>query len=175
MTCPGNPPPPPGYGIWKGAVPTPLTQWAMALRDNINNGFAYGTTWSIPYGDQVVIARKDHHTYTWKKGILLTDICIPGITLYAPLTIASVPPAGTITTPPGTAAPRTLGADETAIANPNAGPASTPDQVVPDPSLAVFSAAPTDWTLVVISAGAGAAVVGLFLLAMHHAGHVAHK
>lgn len=167
MSCGTDAPPPQGFAIWKGPVPTPLVQWAMGLRDHVGQ-FAFGTTWSTTYNDQLVLARCDHHTWhiDEKTGALRTNLCWKGITLYAPLTIDSAPPAGTITTGSG-AAPRTLGA---AVANPSAGPAVAPDQTTPDPNLAVFSSPSPDWGLVAISAAAGAAVVGLFLLAMHHAG-----
>ena len=82
MTCPANPPSPPGFTVWKGPVPTQLTQWAMGLRDHIAP-FPYGQTWSMPYNGATVIARKDHHQWTYRGGQIVTGICIPGITLYS--------------------------------------------------------------------------------------------
>ena len=159
MTCPGNPAPPPGYGLWKGPVPPVLTQWAMGIRDHINSGgFPFNTTWSVPYNDQLIVARKERHGWTYKNGQLVTGLCISGVTLYAPLTIDSAPPAGTI------------GTGDTPTANPNAGPALPPDQVTPSTDYGVFSSPPTDWSLIALSAGAGALVIGLFWLALHHAG-----
>lgn len=149
MTCPGNPPAPSGYQIWRGSVPTPLTQWAMDLRDKVR-GYPYGQTWTLAYGGQVVVARKDYHTWTYQNGGLRTGICIPGITLYSP-----TPP----TTGTGMLA-HTLG--------------DTPDTVQPDPSLGVYGAPETtDWKLVGASAVAIVAVGALFALAIRNAGRVA--
>ena len=95
MTCPGNPPPPDGYRVWRGSVPPELVQWAIDLRDHIRS-FPYGTVWTMSYGGQTVVARKDYHTWTYKGGQLLQGICIPGITLYEP-----IPPAVGASTPIG--------------------------------------------------------------------------
>ncbi len=55
----------------------------MELRDHVAS-FPYGQTWSMTYSDGTVVARKDHHTFTWRPGQgLVTGICIPGITLYS--------------------------------------------------------------------------------------------
>jgi hypothetical protein len=88
--CPSDPPPPAGYRVWTGAVPTELTQWAIDLLRHVN-AYAYGTTWTLVYQGQNVLARKDHHTWTWRGGVLVTGICIPGITLYtsAPATVSA--------------------------------------------------------------------------------------
>jgi hypothetical protein len=80
-SCATDPPAPAGYRVWTGAVPTELTQWAIDLLRHVNQ-YAYGTTWTMAYGGASVLARKDHHTWTWRGGVLVTGICIPGITLY---------------------------------------------------------------------------------------------
>jgi len=146
MSCPGNPPAPAGFTVWKGPVPTELVQWAISLRDHVS-GFPYGQTWTMQYTDptgktQTVTARKDYHTWTYRGGQLVQGICIPGITLY------QAKPTGVVGanygdplggTPDGTEA--VYGAD------------------VPGPGV--------NWKLVAVSAGAGALVVGLFWAAVH--------
>lgn len=118
---------------------------------------AYGETTGIDYVDPAtgqssfVVARKDHHTWTYKGGKLLTGICIPGITLYEPvLAMASL--AG----PEGS-----RGVGDTA----------TDSLATPDPNVAAFTNEPgTNWGLVGISALAAAAVVGAFVAGIHFAG-----
>jgi hypothetical protein len=145
MTCPANPPPPAGYRVWRGAVPTPLTQWAMDIRDHIAKP-AYGTTWQMDYGGQTVVARKDYHSWTYRGGQLVTGICIPGVTLYQP----------------------TVGMQLTAA------DALGPTDLAPDPTLAMWGAddvpEQTSWPLVIASGVAAAAVVTLFVVAIKHAG-----
>jgi hypothetical protein len=144
VNCPANPPAPLGFGVWKGPVPTVLTQWAMGLRDHINEGFEFGTTWTMPYNGQTVLARKDRHTFTWKNGVLLTGICISGITLYSQLT--GPQPA--------------IVADVDPLAN-------------PDGTEAVWSSPPpehTDWKIVAETAGVIAAVILATWAAVHFAG-----
>jgi hypothetical protein len=87
--CPPNPAAPSGYSIWKGPVPPELTQWAIQLRDNIAP-FPYGQQWVKTWNSQNIVARKDHHTWTYRKHpdgstTLAQNICIPGITLYKPV------------------------------------------------------------------------------------------
>ena len=141
--CPGNPPAPAGYAIWKGSVPTPLTQWAMDLRDHVN-GFPYGNVWTTSYGGAQVAARKDHHTWTYKNGTLVSGICIPGITLYREIIGAQAGEIG--------------GGD--------------PASVSPDPTLAVYGAddvpapaAPASSTGLIV-VGAVAAVLGVTAIAL---------
>jgi len=121
-------------------VPQPLVDWAISLRDQIAT-FDYGTTFELPYGGVVAVARKDHHTYTYRGGKLVTGLCLPGITLYAPLR------AG-------------VGAG-----------ATVDDTSTPDPNAALFTAdAGIDWKLVAGSGLATAAVIGAFFFALRHAG-----
>ena len=91
-----NPPPPDGFRIWRGAVPDPLTQWAMGLRDHVA-GFSFGTTWGTTYNNEYVVARRDCHPYTWKNGKLITGLHIKGITLYS-----QVPPVSAVSYNPAT-------------------------------------------------------------------------
>lgn len=137
MSCPSNPPPPPGFRIWRGPVPQPLVDWAISLRDRIST-FEYGTTFTLDYGGVTALARKDHHTYTYRGGKLVTGLCIPGITLYSPIAAA----AASIEAPADTS--------------------------LPDPNAALFPAPPdqTDWKLVAMSGLATAAIIAAFFWAL---------
>lgn len=158
-TCPPNPAPPDGYKIWRGPVPRPLSQWAIDQRDHWMQapGTQYGDTVGIDYVDPTtgqsayVVARKDHHTWTYVKGVLKTGICIPGITLYQPLltaALAGVPKRGVGDTS-----------------------SSTDTLETPDPTVAAYTNEPgTNWGLVGISALAAVGVVAAFWAGIHFAG-----
>jgi len=159
MTCANNPPPPDGFKIWRGSPPPrPLVQWAVDLRDHWMPKVNFGETTGIDFVDpttgqsQYVVARKDHHTWTYKNGQLVSGICIPGITLYqSKLTpaLAGAPGMGDAST--STATPDTLD--------------------TPDPTVAAYAQEPdTNWGLVAVSAGAAAAVVVAFWAGIHFAG-----
>lgn len=80
--CPGNPPPHPGYVYWTGGVPPALSVWAVKLLDG-SSRWPFGQEWTMPLGSETVIARKDHHTWTYRGGKLVHG-CFTGITLYRP-------------------------------------------------------------------------------------------
>lgn len=146
MTCPSNPPPPSGYRVWRGPVPQPLIDWAIGIRDRIRS-LQFGNIQSLDFNGSIILARVDHHSWTYRNGQLVTGICIPGVTLYEPIPGTGAPPLAEIGDPLAT----------------------------PDPELALFSAdtAPpeqTDWRLVALTAFVTAATVGLFFLALQHAG-----
>lgn len=145
MSCPANPPAPAGFAVWRGPVPPPLSRWAVGLLKTVNQ-HDFGYTWQTtdPTTGKPVVARLDRHTWHFdSSGKLLTGLCWKGVTLYASL------PQGQVGASTG---------------DPLGGP--------PDPNAAVYGAPPakTDWKLVALSAGAGAAVVGLFWAAIHYAG-----
>jgi hypothetical protein len=166
MSCPTNPPAPSGYRVWRKPVPTALTQWAMHLRDHINQ-YPYGTTWTTSYNGQGALARKDYHVYTYRKQSdgtmqLETGICISGITLYEPIPATSSPTTGTGATPDPVTPTTTLGDS---------------DLTTPDPNAAVYSKyeppETTDWPLTLLSAGAILGVSVAFAFALKHAGRAA--
>lgn len=84
--CPRDPPPPPGFAYWKGPVPTELGLWAQRLL-KVEGSVNYGYVWTTEYSGRPIAARKDHHTWTYRGGHLITGICIPGITLYRPIVL----------------------------------------------------------------------------------------
>lgn len=142
--CPPNPAAPAGFAIWRGSVPPELTQWAVALRDNITP-FPYGQEWAASWNGINVVARKDHHTWTYRKHpdgstTLAQNICIPGITLYK-----AVPMTGT------------SGLGEDLVFD--------PATAAPDIELALYPAsqrpAPSFWRPALGGAVAGAAIVGI--------------
>ena len=150
--CPDNPPPPAGYVVWRGPVPVSLTQWALALVGRVA-GPPFGQQWTKSYGSQTVVARKDHHTWTFRKHpdgstALVTGICIPGITLYRPAPDRAVLGGVPDVTDPATAAP--------------------------DPEFALYAglhpAPRTNWGLVAAGAAAGATALGVLLLGLRAAG-----
>jgi len=146
-SCPTNPPAPSGYAVWQGAVPPPLSAWAVQLLHTVSK-VPFGQIWTKNYGGMNVVARKDYHTWHYQPdGTLLTGICWPGITLYKPLAT-------------GVATDFDVTNIETAK---------------PDPTLAVYDVQPTDWTLVAVTGGAALGAVALFLLALKHAGNAARR
>jgi hypothetical protein len=151
MTCPQEQIPA-GWKVWRGTeVPAPLIQLAIDVRDHIRD-YPRGTiAQTVDYNGQTVGVFVSSHTWTYRNGKLVTGICIPGASLIVKQA------AG-----PGTT-------QVTAIA---------PDNLdTPDPTAAVFGAddvpAPTDWKLVAMTAGLGAAVVVAFLWALKTAGRAA--
>jgi hypothetical protein len=156
VTCATNPPAPSGYRVWRKSVPPALQQWAMYLRDHINQ-HPYWTTWTTSYNGQGALARKDYHTWTYRKQPdgtiqLETGICLPGITLYEPIPTTS----------------------STTGAAPSLGDS---DLTTPDPNAAVYSKydppETTDWPLTLLSAGAIVGVSVAFALALKNAGRAA--
>ena len=149
-SCPNNPPPPEGFKIWRGAVPSAISSWAKALvHSSVFQKATYGTTWGFTYTDtsgkdQPVVGRRDYHTWTFVNGRLQTGICISGLTVYQPLSTIAL-----------------------ASYNPSQ---DTLD--APDPQAAVFSAPPSgpNWSLVAGSAAAAGGVILLFVLALRAAG-----
>lgn len=150
MACPQEPIPM-GWKVWRGAaVPAPLSQFAIDIRDHINQ-YAYGqVVATTQWNGQRVGAFKSHHTWTYRKQSdgtmkLITDICIPGVSLVLPVVAGSQGIGGTqqdtLDSPDATAA--VYGVDD-------------------QPGI--------NWKLVALSAGAGAAVVAAFWAAMHFAG-----
>lgn len=133
---------PPGWKVWRGtAVPDPLTQFAIDVRDHVRS-YPYGSiAKTIQYNGMTVGAFVSHHSWTYRNGVLVTGLCIPGVSLI------------------------------TKQAGVGAGANSTTDTLdTPDPTAAVYGAddlpSKTDWPIV----GACAALIGgavfLFLQAI---------
>jgi hypothetical protein len=152
QACPDNPPPRAGYAVWRGSVPPDLVKWAILLRDHIAS-FPYGQEWSMRAGTTDVVARKDHHTWTFQKQSdgsiqLVSGICIPGITLYRPIPDDAAAVGDALVFDPATAQP--------------------------DPRLALYDPSQpperTDWALVAASGSVLVATVCLFAWGIHAAG-----
>ena len=153
MSCPQEPVPV-GWKVWRqAAVPDPLTQLAIDVRDHILS-YPYGSiAKTVQYGGQTVGVFVSHHVWTYRNGVLITGICIPGASLIVQQ------PAGT------------------------AGSTLQDSLATPDPTAAVYGAddllaeqqpvASTNWPLVIGSGVALVAVVGLFAMAMKHGGRAA--
>ena len=164
MACPPNPKAPEGYRVWRQkAVPKPLEQWAVELRDRWMPTHNFGDTTTMVFTDPatakdtIVLARKDYHTWTYHQGRLVTGICIPGITLYESLLTQALAGAA-----PGVGQYDAGGGGETF------------DEAVPDPTAARYSQdIGTDWGLVAATAGAAAAIVVAFWAGLKLAGRVA--
>jgi hypothetical protein len=153
MSCAVNAAMPPGYQVWRGAVPKELTDWAVDLRNHVAS-FPFGTTWTREYNGKTVLARVDHHDWTYRNGQLITGLCIKGITLY------SAKLGG-------------LGLVDTSTAD-DSDPLATPDESM---SQALFDADSSagmppgpNWGRVAATGGAALLVVGLFWAAIRHAG-----
>lgn len=158
-SCPTNPPPPDGFRVWRKAVPQQLTDWAIYLRDLEMPQAAYGTTWgmwlTLPgKPSQYVIARKDHHGWTYKNGRLLTGLCIPGITIYESLLTQAV--AASYST------------DNIDAPDPNAALFSVDTDSSGMPISPIETETSPDWRLVAGSAAALLLVGGLFAMAVTH-------
>ena len=107
MTCPEQPIPQ-GWRVWRGAVPTPITQAAMDIRDHVRS-YALGTVAkTIDYNGQTVAFWVSNHTWTYKNGELLTGICIWGVSVLVPppggASVTATPFQDNISTPDPTAA-----------------------------------------------------------------------
>lgn len=151
MTCPQEPLPI-GWRYWRGAVPTPLEQFAIDIRDHINN-YQYGrVVATTSYNGQSVGVFKSHHRWTFRRmpdgsTQLVQNICIPGCALVVPVAAGTQGVGGTL--------------------------ADNLD--TPDPTAAVYGAddvpiVKTNWGTVALTAVAAAAIVAAFAAALHYAG-----
>jgi hypothetical protein len=71
-----------GWRVWRqAAVPDPLAQFAIDVRDHVRS-YPYGSiAKTIVYNGQTVGAFVSHHSWTYRNGVLVTGICIPGVSL----------------------------------------------------------------------------------------------
>lgn len=148
MSCVINPVPQ-GWRVWRGPVPPPLTDMAIVIRDHIRS-YEYGdipaqVPWKASDGSDIIAGTlKQRHTWTFRDGVLVTGLCIPGVTL------VWRPTAGDVSQPP------------------------FQDSIdTPDPNAALYPAREIDWPLVGLSALAGAAVVGAFIFVTKTSPHKA--
>lgn len=161
MICPTNPAPPDGFRVWRKPVPQALEQWAIQMRDQWMPHANYGDTVGINYVDpttgasQYVIARRDHHTWTFHGGRLITGICVPGVTLYESL----------LTQATGASAPTN---DDLSTPDPAAAVYSVDTDAAGNPTLPIDQETAPNTGLVVGSAVALGVVVGLFVAAVTH-------
>lgn len=85
MSCPQEPMPT-GWRVWKGPVPTELTQIAMDVRDHVRS-YKRGTiVQTLIYQGQTVGVFVSSHSWTYRRQpdgttVLVTGICIPGVSL----------------------------------------------------------------------------------------------
>jgi hypothetical protein len=124
-------------------------QAAIDVRDHIRQ-YKRGTiVRTLQYNGQTVGVFVSSHTWTYRNGVLVTGLCIPGASILIQQPANSV---GTtlddLSTPDPTAA--VYGADDLATQ-------------------------PTDWSLVAVSAGAILTISALFALAIKHAGRAAGR
>jgi hypothetical protein len=163
VSCPQEPLPE-GWRIFRGSVPAALGQFAVDALARINS-YEYGDIAGVTeYNGVQVAAFKSHHTFTWRKGKLVTGLCIPGISLIVSADAAiglGVFMAG-----------HHLGSKPYALA-------ATSDPTTPDPMAAMYSVdnppETTDWKLVATTAAITVSVVGLFLWGMHAAGRTSSR
>ena len=150
MSCPQENVPA-GWKVWRGAVPTELTQLAMDVRDHVRS-YPYGSiAKTVNYSGQNVGVFVSHHTWTYKGGQLLTNICIPGCSLIvqqAPGAVGVSPMQDSLSTPDPTAA--VYGADDVPIQH-------------------------TNYTLVAVTATAIVATCAAFAYAIRAAGRARSK
>jgi hypothetical protein len=149
VSCPQEPIPS-GWRVWRQtAVPDPLVQFAIDVRDHVRS-YKRGTIAKVvTYNGQNVGAFVSSHTWTYRNGVLITGICIPGVSLLVQQPTGSV------------------------------GGAAGDSLATPDPTAAVYGAddlaQPTNWPLVAASGAAVVGVTALFLLALKHAGKAARR
>jgi hypothetical protein len=112
MTCPQEPIPA-GWRVWRGtAGPDPLTQFAIDVRDHVRS-YPYGSiAKTVQYNGMIVGAFVSHHSWTYRNGVLVTGICIPGVSLITQQTGSALASAtaDSLATPDPTAA--VYGADD---------------------------------------------------------------
>lgn len=147
QACPQEPVPT-GWKIWRGAPPpAPIVQAAIHVRDHVRD-YKRGTiAQTISYGGQTVGLFVSSHTWTWRNGVLVTGICIPGVSVLQTVAAGS----------------QGVGATE------------QDSLAIPDPTAAVYGGSPPednsiDWPMVGVTAAATLLVVGGFIAAIKLAG-----
>jgi hypothetical protein len=143
VSCPAVEPLPVGWHLWRAPVPPELGQLAVDILHHVKDYPLGSIAKTVVYQNQTVGAWVGTHHWTWRGGQLVTGLCLRGVSLiYQPSTTSTFAEASAV------------------------------DSLdTPDPTVAAYTTdAGIDWRLVAISGVAGAAVVGLFFFALHHAG-----
>jgi len=147
VTC-HQEPVPLGWKVWRGAPPpAPIVQAAIRVRDHVRD-YQRGTiAQTLTYGGQTVGLFVSSHTWTWRNGILVTGICIPGVSVL----------------------------QQVASGMQGIGASEQDSLATPDPTAAVYGGAPPednaiDWPVVGVTAVALVLVVGGFVAAIKLAG-----
>lgn len=135
---------PHGWKVWRGVeVPGPIAQAAIDVRDHVRSYSRGQIAREIDYQGQHVGLWVSSHTWTYRNGVLVTGICIPGVSVLVPV------PRGGMAVGAGTL---------------------QDDLSVPDPTAAVYGGAPpesTNWWLVGGTVVATMAVVAGFWAVLH--------
>jgi hypothetical protein len=145
MSCPQESIPP-GWKVWRNAeVPTPIVQAAIDIRDHVRQ-YSRGTVArTMVYGGQTIALFVSSHTWTYRNGVLVTGICIPGVSVL----VQQAPGVGATAT------------ESDSIAT-------------PDPTAAVYSAdvppSSTDWPIVAVCGALVGTVIAMFWGALKAAG-----
>jgi hypothetical protein len=84
LPCPSNPPPPVGWGYWKGSVPQSMVQLAVKVEGNAVD-FPIGSFVQASIAGQRVAARVEWHDYQGATGKFG---CFRGTSLFRPKPIA---------------------------------------------------------------------------------------
>jgi hypothetical protein len=136
-----------GWRVWRQTeVPTPIVQAAIAIRDHARDYRLGAIAQTMTYGGQSIALWVSSHSWTWKNGVLVTGICVPGVSVLVAV------PAG----------------------SGGIGSATADNLDTPDPTAAVYALdeppRSTSWPLVLVSGLAIAATAAAFVLAIKLAG-----
>ena len=145
MSCPQQSIPA-GWRVWRGAVPTPITQAAMDIRDHVRSYQLGAIAKTMDYNGEQVAFFVSNHPWTYRNGVLVTGICIWGVSVLTPI------PAGA----------QQLGTPPDDLANPDATAAVYGADDVPERG--------TNWPLVFATSAAIVATTAAFVLALKLAG-----
>lgn len=84
LPCPSNPPPPVGWGYWKGSVPQSMVKLAVSVENNPAE-YPIGSFVQASIAGQLVAARVEWHDYQGATG---AHGCFRGTSLFRPTPVA---------------------------------------------------------------------------------------